>query len=556
MAAYLCIFPFLCITFLFFNHTLLARTISVYHYCMIVLTGLLIIADFEIYSVWGYRLDSSIFKYIHHPQEVIASSLSSPLFLIFFLGILLVTTGIYLFRTMVVRHYLPANSKYYYLPIDLFITIALIIPIRGGFQLAPVNESTVYFSDNPFANQSAINCIWSFSHSILEHTYSTQNPYEYYAEERCNEIIANIQKQRIAPHINILKDSTSQPNIIFIVWESGTAKAQIAIDNKTIVPNLEQLKKEGIYFENCYGSGNRTDKGLIAILCGYPAQPTTSIIMNPTKSIQLPSLGEDLNKVGYASTFIYGGELEFANIKTFLVSKGFNQLIDKNNFEKSQCNSKWGAHDEYTFDKLLDKSSQTTQPFFNVLLTLSSHEPFEIPIKPLLKPDSRDHLFYNSLHYTDSCLGDFIAKAKLKPWWNNTLIVIVADHGSYYPIVNDVHNLPPDFKIPLLIVGGALNRKNMLINHTVSQTDIPNIILNQLHLKDSAYIFGNDVIGKPPFPFAYYTFNEGFGVMTDNGGYVYDLVGKIPLPYEGNKESLKEKGKAYLQYSFRDYLLK
>lgn len=555
IASYLSLIPFILTAISVLWPRIVKLIYPIYSIVLVIITSIMIMADLELFSAWGFRLDASILHYIRSPREAWVSTLSSPIFLLLFLGIVQCSAGILLLKKWTFKYLEFEKISFYWNPIFLLLTAALIIPIRGGFQLASINESAVFFSDKFIVNQSAINCIWSFGHSIAEQSYDTENPYHYLTDAQAKVIIDSTLNLRKGAPLKVI--GVDRPNIIFVIWESGTAKAQLNYDGKEIVPQLKKLMTEGIYFENCYATGNRTDKGLVGILSGYPSQPNTSIVMNPTKSAKLPSITKILKDNDYNTTFIYGGEPEFANIKSYLLSSGFENIIGKKQFAESQWNSKWGVHDEYAFDRLITESNTSKQPFFKTLLTLTSHEPFEIPSAPLLINDNRDRLFLNSMHYSDSCLGAFIKKAKKTTWWKKTLIVIVADHGTYLPGHGIAEHKPADYRIPLLIVGGALDSSNFKISHTISQTDIPNIILSQLNISDSLFVFGANVIQKPKFPSAYYAFNDGFAFISDSTAYLHDNIADRSLMDE-NKASAQyiNMGKAYLQFSFRDYLLK
>lgn len=555
IASYLSVVPLFLVVLSTFFTKHLKDIWKCYTIGIISITSFMIMVDMELFAAWGFRLDATIIRYIHSPTEAVVSTLSSPIFILLFLGFAQFFIGLLLLKKWIYKYSEFAPIPFWWSPLFILLNASLIIPIRGGFQLAPVNESTVFFSDISIVNQAAINCVWSFAHSLTEQSYNDKNPYMYFSDEEANELFQTCMATRKSKNFPFLRNN--KPNIIFIIWESGTAKAQTNYDGKEIVPQLKALKDEGIYFENCFASGMRTDKGLIAILSGYPAQPNASIIMNPTKSSKLPSITKSLKNNDYSTLFIYGGEPEFANIKSYLLASGFNKVIGKKEFDESQWNSKWGAHDEYTFNRLLDECSKSKTPFFNTLLTLTSHEPFEIPCKPLLATDTRERLFLNSIHYTDSCLGDFIQKSKKCAWWNNTLIVIVADHGHPMPGVGFAEHLPQDYKIPLLLLGGALDTANVKIQHTMSQTDIPNIVLNQLNISDSAFVFGTNCVIKPTNPSAYYSFNDGFAFLTDSTAYLHSNTGDRTIWNENNASPHHiNTGKAYLQYSFRDYLAK
>ena len=293
---------------------------------------------------------------------------------------------------------------------------------------------------------------------------------------------------------------------------------------------------------------------MVAILSGYPAQPTTSIIKIPNKTVSLPSLPREFRDFGYNTSFYYGGETEFANMKTYFIQQGFNTIVDKNAFDEADMNSKWGAHDHVVLNKFLSDLDQKKQPFFSTLFTLSSHEPFEVPVKTVIPGNDPEHLFLNAHHYSDASIGDFIKKAKTKSWWNNTLIVILADHG--HPLPEKPASKPNEFHIPMLWLGGVLKKKNITIDYTMFTNGS-----GCNFAKPIKFSFQNLFIGvmissmTNRTPFAYFAFMNGFGWMRPNGFVVRDNIGGNIIEKSGNlKPAEVDYGKSYLQASFGDYL--
>jgi phosphoglycerol transferase MdoB-like AlkP superfamily enzyme len=437
----------------------------------------------------------------------------------------------------------------------LIITLSLIIPIRGGFQLAPMNQSAVFYSTNPVLNNTAINLPWNFVQSLLEKNYETTNPFVSMDASRAAQTVSQLYMET-GKSPRLVKDN---PNVVLIIWESFTAKSVKELGGKDkVTPEFSRLIKEGILFSNIYASGDRSDKGLAAILAAYPAQPTTSIITNPAKAQRLPAISTELKSRGYHTSFYYGGEPEFANIKSFLLNHDFDKLITKSDFEEKYWNSKWGAHDEIVLDRLLEDLNAEKQPFFSTIFTLSSHEPFEIPIPRPFPGDDRQTLFLNSLFYTDQCIGKFIKKAKKTNWWNNTIFIIIADHGHPYPSETGVPlHIPDEFHIPMLWLGGALNTSEQVNTLIGSQTDLANTLLHQMNIYTRKFPFSKDLLNDETLPFAYYAFNNGFGYVKPEKQVVMDNISGKPLFGNGQiTESDREQGKAYLQYSFQDYLNK
>jgi phosphoglycerol transferase MdoB-like AlkP superfamily enzyme len=493
---------------------------------------------------------------------MLASAGASPLFLLSVVLFLIIIISLAVYTLMIapqIERFTKISKHIYVNSLAAFLFVALAgslaIPIRGGLQLAPINQSSVYFSHIDFANHAAINPIWNFFNSWVNKTYEKNNPYNYFA---ASEAIQKLQVLYPAPALvvptqHLLK--TDKPNIILIIWESLTAKVVEDLGGMPgITPQLRELSREGILFSNLYASGNRSDKGIVAILSAYPAQPKNSIITIPNKTARLPYISADLKKIGYHTAFYYGGELEFANIKSYLLKGSFENTIGKEAFNPETWNSKWGAHDHVVFNRLLEDLNSAPQPFFHTMFTLSSHEPFEVPVETAIAGKDEQSLFLNAMHYTDESLGNFITSAKKQPWWDNTLVIILADHGHRLPEIY-TDDKSKEFHIPMLWLGGALTQQGVVIDRLSSQTDLAPTLLSQLNLPYHNYKWGRDIFHPAARPFAYYAFNDGFGLIQPGKQVVFDNVGKRVIMQTGdNREEDIAFGKSYLQVSFQDYL--
>ncbi|MDZ7646461.1 MAG: LTA synthase family protein [Cytophagales bacterium] len=269
-----------------------------------------------------------------------------------------------------------------------------------------------------------------------------------------------------------------------------------------ITPEFNTLTMEGILFENFYSSGDRTDKGLVSLFSGYPAQPRSSIIKYPNKTQHLPYLPKTLEKSGYHTSFVYGGDIGFANMESYLTQAGFAHITDVDDFNSDLDDSKWGVADHYVFEQLLHESDTAVNPFFKVMLSLSSHEPFEVPMETVIKGNDEGSLYLNACYYTDKSLGEFIRVAKSKPWWNNTLIIITADHGHRFPNPQELKE-KERFKIPMLWLGGAINQVDLRIKNFGNQTDLANTLFNQLTLPSpSDFLFSRNLMADSVNSFA------------------------------------------------------
>ena len=552
MASYIlvpvCIFVLASVFLPFFRKALVYR---VYSWLVLFFILLIVISDLEVYQQWGFRIDATPLRYLNSPKEAWASISHLPLLLIFF-SFLVVYTGLgFLFNRLIRRlsvYLAGRDHRILSAAAILVLTLLLIIPIRGGLQLTPLNQSSVYFSKNNFANIVAINAPWNFVHGLINKT-SSKNPYQYMAGERAREIVDSMYR---ASGQQDSVFNTSRPNVILIVWESFTEKAtHTSVDGIPVTPRFNELKKQGIYFSHAYASGDRTDKGLAAVLSGYPALNNVSVIRLPGKSAKLNTLSGFFKQKGYQTSFFYGGEPEFANIKSYILQSHYDELIEKSDFAANDLNSKWGAHDEVVAGKLFDHLAKSTQPFFATWLTLTSHEPFETPTPHVFKGRNPTTLFLNSLHYTDEVLYRFVQDCRKMPWWDNTVVVIVADHGHPMPAPNEPLE---NFKIPILWLGGALTHPGREIPEVVSQLDLASTLTAPLGGGRALFPFSKNLFNSSTRSWAYFSFNNGFGLVQEGRAFVFDNVGKQVIARSGEAgEQDLEAGKALQQQTYQDY---
>ncbi|MGN6249189.1 MAG: LTA synthase family protein [Ginsengibacter sp.] len=551
---YICIFPFL--LFLLRSVAIqlqVEKIIRIYTFIIVALLSFLMVADLGLYTAWGFRMDATPLQYFKTPKEMAASVSSSPVLLLLIIFILFAAGFIFIYRRFF-DYFVglkPVRFQILNLLVSIFLLAFLFVPIRGGIQKIPINISDAYFSEKIFADHAAINLPWNIMFSILNRN-DTQNPFEYFSLDKSKQLVDSLYATGPKKIPSIL--SVNKPNIIIIILESYTAKWVGCLGGVPgVTPNLDSIAANGLLFTNVYAAGDRSEKGQVAVLSGYPNQAINSIIKTPTKTRDLPGINQSLETIGYNSSYTYGGELEFANIKSYLVNIKMDQLTDKYSFPVAQRTTSWGVHDQYVFDRFYNDLQKRQQPFFATLFTLSSHEPYDVPMKPKFNGNSQTILFKNSVYYTDSIVGSFIRRLKETPLWKNSLIVFVADHGHPLP-GHDPTDKPSKFHIPLIFSGGTLTLKGK-INTIGSQTDIATTILDQLHLPTNKFSWGKDLLDSSARQFAFYSFNDGFGLVTPKGTATFDNVSKRTISISPGFDTSKIKfGKAYMEYSYQDYL--
>ncbi len=553
--AYICILPFfLLFAQSFFSKLKIKKLTRIYTIVVIIILSFITTADLELYTAWGYRMDATPLQYLKSPEEMGGTISSAPLFSLLIIFALLTAFFIWLYRILVDSFFTHTNLNqniFLRAGIALFLLVFLFVPIRGGFQKIPINQSDAYFSPTLFADHAAINLPWNVVHSILNRN-SQQNPFNYFSIEESQRLVDSLYNTGAVKIPSIL--SVKKPNIIFIILESYTAKLVGCLGGEPgVTPNIDRIASEGLLFTNIYAAGDRSEKGQVAVLSGYPNQAITSIIKTPTKTQHLPALNKSLEKEGYHTSYTYGGELEFANIKSYLLNVGFKTLVSKYSFKESERNTSWGVHDHIVLKRFFANINKEQQPFFATIFTLSSHEPYDVPMAPRFQGKDETTLFKNSVAYTDSCVGDFITKLKKNTLWKNTLVVLVADHGHPLP-GHDPNDRPSKFHIPLIFTGGALTMKGT-VKTIGSQTDIATTVLHQLGISTNDFKWGKDLLDSSARSFAFYTFNNGFGFVNPSGTVTVDNVSQKIIYKDAHVDASSiDFGKAYMQLSYEDFL--
>ena len=462
------------------------------------------------------------------------------------LGVFLITFLIYWIYDLLTSPLLPLITKNSLIGtfVALLFIPLMIIGIRGGVDESTANIGQVYYSQNQFLNHSAVNPVFSFFASF-EKSASNNTIYNYMDDEECEQIIKSLYNTESVDSDTLL--NTQTPNIIIILLEGCGGEFTEIGGRRDITPNLNRLAQEGIYFTNCYGNSWRTDRGTVCTWSGYPSFPTMSVMKIPSKSRTMPNIAKTLKeKRGYSTFYLYGGDINFTKMRSYLISGGFEHLMWKEDYTaEEQKTAKWGVCDEITFKSLFDLSQNQKQPFIIGFSTLSSHAPWDVPIRKF------DDEILNAMYYLDQCLGDFIQRFRQTKEWDNTLVILLPDHGIPYKDIDERHPLMNH--IPMIWVGGAV-KAPLRIEQVCNQTDLPATLLGQLGLSHDDFTFSRDVLSKSyTQPFAINTYTEGFSV-NDSVGYVnYDLIGdRICVKQGEHIDELLQRGRAILQAASKD----
>lgn len=551
LAGYLTAIPgFLLIGSAWTNSPVLTRIRQGYFGVIAFVMACIFIVDLGLYGFWEFRLDATpIFYFFSSPKDALAS-VSFWFILLGILAMLVYAAILYgIFYITLIRKRMPMKIPYQREKVSLallLLTAALFIPIRGGFTVSTMNLSKVYFSQDQRMNHAAINPAFSFMYSAT-HQNNFDKQYRFMDPETADKLFAEMVDKPAVPDSVPQLLNTERPNIVFIILESFSNHLMETFGGApNVAVNMDKFAKEGILFSNFYGSSFRTDRGLASIISGYPGQPSTSIMKYPEKTDKLPSIPRSLKNAGYNLEYYYGGDADFTNMRSYLVSSGIEKIISDEDFPLSERTGKWGAQDHVLFQRMIKdiKEEEQKEPFLKFVQTSSSHDPFEVPFNKF------EDKILNSFAYADSCVGDFVRQYKETPLWKNTLFVLVPDHqGAYpYPIENPLDGQT----IPLIMMGGAV-KEPKVIDTYASQIDIAATLLGQMGLPHEEFTFSKNILNPASPHFAYFTRPNYFGMITPENQLVYNLDANAVQMDEGPEKGANlEKGKAFLQKLYDD----
>ena len=506
-----------------------------------VLMSLAAVANIGLYGHWGFPLDvTPVFYFTSSPSAAAASATMGEI-IGAIVGFLIYTDLIFMSLYLIDKHI--TVDVWCQRPVATLVGLLLVgllfIPIRGGFTVSTMNPGRAYYSQNNRLNHAAVNPFFSFLYSAT-HQADFGSQFRYLDPEVADETF-----KAMTANPTILTDTLfeGRPDIYLIIAESFSSHLLPSQGGEAIAVRLDSLARNGVLFDNFYASSFRTDRALPAILGAIPGQPNTSLMKYISKTEGLPSLPRSLKDAGYALSYYYGGDINFTNMKSYLVNCGFEDIVCDRDFPVKERTGKWGAHDHLLFDKVLadTKSSKDPAPQLRVIQTSSSHEPFEVPYTSHHRAPAA-----NAFAYTGSCIGAFADSVSRLP--RKSLIVIVPDHYGCYPV--NLEGEPARHHVPLIFAGNALQHKGIRIHRHGSQTDLAATILGQLGIDATAFKFSRDMLADIPAPFAFYSSPNAIALSDSTATATVDIsTGSV----DGDSTAAV-KAKAYIQtlYNYLD----
>lgn len=442
-------------------------------------------------------------EYLIYPKEVASMLWVAYKPQLFMIAILLPASFLLLRRRLqpVIQQSTPINIWLVLLatPVLLIICTAM---IRSTLAHRPVNPSSAALSSDPLVNDLALSSTYTVLYALYEGLDEPNGGFHYGAIDD-TEVIKSVQESMWVGedaftnpelptlHHQVATLQTSKPkNLVIILEESLGAEFVGSMGGPPITPRLDALRQEGLWFDNLYATGTRSVRGIEAVLTGFTPTPARSVVKLGKSQRGFFTLAELLKNAGYTTTFMYGGEAHFDNMRRFFVNNGFSEIIDKEDIEDPVFVGSWGVSDEDLFRQAHKEFSKPREkPFFSLVFSVSNHSPYEYPDGRIELYDEDKNTVNNAVKYADYSLGMFFDLAKQSSYWDDTVFLVVADHNSR---VYGAELVPVErFHIPGLIVGGGISPANY--SPVASQIDLAPTLLSMIGVSASHPMIGRDL---------------------------------------------------------------
>ncbi|MDH5464363.1 MAG: sulfatase-like hydrolase/transferase [Thiovulaceae bacterium] len=554
----------LLVLYMIFKKPFLMSTVRWFIWGMMLFSLSMYIAELGVYGEWEEKPGFEVLTYLQHPDEIISSN---PLGATIILAIFLIFVIIITFKLALRILQLTINSEqalFSKIAVTLsFFFVALtilIIGARGGIGHVPITQSDAYFSKHKILNDAAINTLYNFLHSIIwnQQLIGGQNPFISKLPQNEKEtILAKLIQQKSSGNFPKIL-TTTRPNVVIVILESWSGDFT---DNdpkyQGVTPYFHEMAKDGILFTKAYGSGTLSHEGVPAILSAWPAINNLYITNVPSKISKLPSIGKSLKDVGYETLFLYGGQLRYGNMTSYIYANKFDHIYEEKDFPSDTARSTLGVHDEFAFSKFYKHIKPLKEPFLASIFTASSHSPYAQPMEDKIHWGDYHKPFLNSVFYTDRSIKEFMTKMKQESFYNNTLFVFIADHSHITPR-NYNRNQSQWHHTAMLLYGNVIKKafRGKKVKKIVSQHDLASTLLAQMDVKHDDFIWSRNIFRKDYQENAYYTVKHGHGFVTPKGTYTYHIKDKRVMTDSLPKDAKEERkfGEVYMEKLMQSFL--
>ncbi|MCG2838028.1 LTA synthase family protein [Photobacterium sp. WH77] len=442
--------------------------------------------------------------------------------------------------------------RWYWRPVLAISVVALgVMGARSTFQHRPLNPAMVAFSTDPLLNDLTLNSSYSVIFAA-KNMASEKNAEAFYGTMPLDDIIETVRASSGRPESfmpgDILTLNTNAPtvegkkNLVILLQESLGARFVGGLGGLPLTPNLDALMQEGWNFTQVYATGTRSVRGIEAMTTGFTPTPSRAVVKLSKSQTGFYTIAGLLDRQGYHTQFIYGGESHFDNMKSFFLGNGFEDIVDLPDFVNPKFVGSWGASDQDLYqmaDKQFTKLHQTGQPFFSLVFTSSNHSPYEFPDGEIELYEQPEHTRNNAVKYSDKALGEFFAKARQSEYWKDTVFIVIADHDAR---AEGNVPVPVDrFHIPAVILGEDIQPRQD--DRLASNIDMAPTLLSLIGADNTSPMIGHDLTKEvaPEYQRAMMQFDKNFGYLTRDKlvvlqpgkaaiGYQYDFTRQTLTP--------------------------
>lgn len=442
--------------------------------------------------------------------------------------------------------------RWYWRPVLAISVVALgVMGARSTFQHRPLNPAMVAFSTDPLLNDLTLNSSYSVIFAA-KNMASEKNAEAFYGTMPLDDIIETVRASSGRPESfmpgDILTLNSNAPtvegkkNLVILLQESLGARFVGGLGGLPLTPNLDALMQEGWNFTQVYATGTRSVRGIEAMTTGFTPTPSRAVVKLSKSQTGFYTIAGLLDRQGYHTQFIYGGESHFDNMKSFFLGNGFEDIVDLPDFVNPKFVGSWGASDQDLYqmaDKQFTKLHQTGQPFFSLVFTSSNHSPYEFPDGEIELYEQPEHTRNNAVKYSDKALGEFFAKARQSEYWKDTVFIVIADHDAR---AEGNVPVPVDrFHIPAVILGEDIQPRQD--DRLASNIDMAPTLLSLIGADNTSPMIGHDLTKEvaPEYQRAMMQFDKNFGYLTRDKlvvlqpgkaaiGYQYDFTRQTLTP--------------------------
>lgn len=467
-------------------------------------------------------------EYLIYPKEVFAM-IFAEYKLELFMALIMIITAIYLYLKSAKDDFLNIFEISYIKRVAMFLPILLLlfIGVRSSFGHRPANISDAMYTTNRMVNEITKNSLHSIGYAIYSNAVHEGGEVKQYGKMDTKEALKRVKKRLnikadddTAPLSRVQKShfKTDKPkNLVIFVQESMGYQFVNAVGGEDgITPNFNTLSQEAILFKDLYSNGTRSVRGLAAVSAGNLAVPGVGVLKRNRSQKDFFTIASALKPFGYHTSFIYGGESRFDNMKGWYSGNGFDEIIDQSKFENPTFVAPWGVCDEDLVIKANEefkKLHAKGQKFATVMFSQSNHSPFEFPCEKIeLLKDVPQNSVKNAIKYADYAIGRFIALAKKEPYYKDTVFVVIADHNVR---VYGDDMVPVDmFHIPAIILGGGV--QPMIYDKIATQPDVLATALDLIGLDLKYPIMGHSIFSDEKQNISLMQFHSSYALRADD----------------------------------------